>query len=378
MGLQRGYIYESAGKFYIRYRENGRQKSHLLCTKDTGKHYSSKAKAVRLRADEFMLRINSQCQGYIEEDLTVSTFWEHTYLPYARENLRPSTVDGYQQIWNQFLAEHFAHLKLKEYRTHLGSQFLTALAKKGLDRNTIAHARGLASGIFSHALNVGLLESNPWHDVKVLAKIKASRNTPHYTLEEAENIISALGDYVDCQLVISLAFFLGLRPGEIQGLRWEDVDPHWIHIRRAVVRGIVGETKTPESVASLPLIAPVQIPLQLWGQRSHNPIKGWLFPNRNGKPADLRELVRRKIVPTLEESGIPWKGLYAARRGAGTVLTQLTGNAIAAQQILRHKNLAVTTGFYVKRMPEEGFAGMKLLEAAVINGGRKKGAEDGQ
>jgi hypothetical protein len=29
-------------------------------------------------------------------------------------------------------------------------------------------------------------------------------------------------------------------------------------------------------------------------------------------------------------------------------------------------------------MPEEGFAGMKLLEAAVINGGRKKGAEDGQ
>jgi integrase len=226
----------------------------------------------------------------------------------------------------------------------------------------------LASGIFSHAVNTGLLESNPWHDVKILGKVRAPDSTPFYTLQEIEDIISALADHTDCQLIMALAFFLGLRPGEIAGLKWQDFDDKWVHIRRAVVRGEVGETKTPESVASLPLIAPLQVPLKLWRRLCGSPSEGWVFQNKFGRPAELRDLVRRIIVPLLTTKKIRWKGLYAGRRGAGTALTELTGSAIAAQQILRHKNLAVTTGFYVKEMPAVGLSGMKLLEAAAKNG----------
>ena len=56
---------------------------------------------------------------------------------------------------------------------------------------------------------------------------------------------------VDAQAVMALAFFVGLRPGEIQGLRWEDLTDGWVHVRRAVVRSIDGETKTSGSVAAL-------------------------------------------------------------------------------------------------------------------------------
>ena len=45
------------------------------------------------------------------------------------------------------------------------------------------------------------------------------RPIEHYTWEEAENIISALVDHVECQLIVTLACFLGLRLGEIEGLR---------------------------------------------------------------------------------------------------------------------------------------------------------------
>jgi integrase len=264
------------------------------------------------------------------------------------------TVYGYRQIWAQHLSGHFGTRTLREYRTHVGSIFLTALAKK-LCRSTVQHVRSLASGIFSHALNLGLIESNPWHDVKILGRSIAPKDTAHYTLEEAENIISALVDHADCQAVLALACFVGLRPGEIQGLQWTDIEDDWIHIRRSIVRGKEGALKTEGSFASLPLISPVKVTLALW--RSKCPEGERVFPR------DLKTLVKFIIAPTLREKGIEWKGLYAGRRGAATVLTELTGDALAAKELLRHANIGVTQLKYVKKIPEALLRGMKLLEA---------------
>jgi hypothetical protein len=65
---------------------------------------------------------------------------------------------------------------------------------------TLNHVRSLSSGIFTHAINLGLLEQNPWHDVKILGKVKPAKPTDWYTLEEAENIISALVDTLSVSL----------------------------------------------------------------------------------------------------------------------------------------------------------------------------------
>ena len=116
----------------------------------------------------------------------------------------------------------------RRYRTHVGSRFLLTLTKTQ-GRRTLNHIRSLASGIFTHAINTGRLESNPWRDVRILGKVAQAKPTTHYTLEEAENIISALIERVDCQLMIALSFFAGLRPSEIAGLRWEDFDAAAVH-----------------------------------------------------------------------------------------------------------------------------------------------------
>jgi integrase len=308
-------------------------------------------------ADEFMQTVNAGLGPNIQ-DITVSDFWRETYQPFTVENLRHSTVYGYRQVWSQHLEKHFGTTTLREYRTHMGSAFLTKLAKT-LCRSTVQHIRSLASGIFSHAVNLGLIESNPWHDVKVLGRSKAPKDTAHYTLEEAENIISALVDHVDCQAIMALACFTGLRPGEIQGLRWSDIEEDWVHIRRSIVRGKEGELKTANSLASLPLIAPVKIPLALWRQKAGD--------NERVFPRDLKTLVKFIIAPTVRAKKLEWKGLYAGRRGAATVLTELTGDALAAKELLRHSNIGVTQQKYVKKIPEALLRGMKLLEAAAMN-----------
>src|ERR1039458_3491269 len=115
--------------------------------------------------------------------MRVTDFWEQRYLPFVQENMKPSTVTGYKQIWNQHLKAHFGDMTLQDYRTYVGSQFLLGLTKTQ-GRRTLNHIRSLASGMFTHAINEGRLESNPWRDVRILGKVAQPRPTAHYTLEE--------------------------------------------------------------------------------------------------------------------------------------------------------------------------------------------------
>ena len=318
--------------------------------------------------------------------MRIADFWECEYLPYCEYGykgvgMKPSTIRGFKQIWRQHLKDHFADVTLRTYEADLARRFLGSL-KTTQNKNTLKHIRALGSAMFSEAIGRGLVKgSNPWH-VKIPKDCKESKRTQHYTLEEAENMISALVAHVDCQLVIALSCFLGLRPGEIAALRWEDFDSDFVHIRRSVVRGIVDVPKTPESIAPLPLIDQVRVPLELWRQKSGNRREGYVFGSRNGTPVDLHNLISRVIKPHVEgkkkcercdkipkESGVQWKTLYAGRRGACTAAIEATnGNYAVAQALLRHKSMTTTLNVYKKAITPEAFKnGMKLLEAAASN-----------
>jgi integrase len=400
--IQTGYIYESSGAFFVRYyvseivdgEPQRVQRSHRLCEKSE-KYYARNAKSVKLLRNEFMQTINvQQASGRTAaKDTLITDFWEQKYLPYCDatdektkleqkykgKGMKPSTVRGFKQIWNQHLKAHFAKFTLQGYQPDYARRFLASL-KTSQGKNTLKHIRALASAMFSEAIERGFRnEANPWH-VKLPKDCKESQTTKHYTLEEAENIISALVDHVDCQLMMALSCFLALRPGEIAALKWEDFDSENVHIRRSVVRGIVDTPKTLESVASLPLINQVRVPLKLWRQKSKNPKEGWVFPSRNNTPADLHNYIARIIKPHVEgktycercdktpkKSGVEWKTLYAGRRGACTAVIENTGgNYAVAQALLRHKSMTTTLGVYKKAITPEAFkSGMKLLEAAA-------------
>ena len=349
------------------------QRSHFLCAKDD-RHRSKDRRSVKLLRDEHMLGVNAQqAEQSPNRDMRVVDFWEKIYLPYCEEIIQltgkprktPSTVRGYKQIWRQHLKSHFGNLTLQEYAPHTGTVFLDSLTGTQ-GKATLRHIKACATSLFKRAVNKQHIKVNPWHDVQMPDDAVEAAPTLHYTVEEAEDIISALVDRADCQLIMSLACFLGLRPGEIAALRWEDFDEENVHIRRSVVRGIVGTPKTKESIASLPLIDRVRIPLELWRRKCPD-TSGWVFPSVNNTPIDLHNLVARVIRPALEAKEIVWKGMYAGRRGAGTAIIALTnGNAAVGQALLRHKNMSTTLTFYKKQIPAADLrAGMKLLEAEV-------------
>ncbi|SPF44756.1 hypothetical protein SBA1_550121 [Candidatus Sulfotelmatobacter kueseliae] len=370
---QNGQIIERSGTFYVRfYDTEGKRAIRKLCVADKEHTFRKRGKrykfsdAVKLIRDKVMGEVNAEAGATPRtngRNWTVPDFWDEKYEPWVKENLRPSTHRGYTKLWNIYLQDHFKDRTLREYRTHEGSEFLTSLVKP-LTRNTLSHVRSLASGIFTHALNLGLIENNPWRDVKVLAKVRAANPTQHYTLEEAENTISALVSRVDAQAVFALAFFLGLRPSEIAGLQWGDVDEHFTHIRRGAVRGVVGTTKTQRSQRTITLIQPVKGLLKLWRAKCGNVTVGWVFPNQKNGPLNVESFVRNVMLPLIADEGLKWKGLYAARRGCATMLVNLTGDVRAGFQVLGN-SYAVLEKNYLKTSLEQGEKGMRLLEEAA-------------
>lgn len=359
---QRGYIYEAFGAFHVRYYSTidgeRKQLSHRLCTKDraTG-HGSPGAKAVRELCEEFMRTINSDTPA--PAALTVVEFWDKTYLPFIESNLKPSTIWGYKQVWNQRLKHHFSNTLIIDYKTPMMSMFLTSLSKT-LKPRTLQHIKFLASALFAHAVATGLCDNNPIRDCRVLGKTLEDGKTEAYSLEEIENAISALVDHVECQLIMALCFFLGLRKGEIQGLQWSDIDTEYVHVRRAFGRGVAGTPKTRKSTRSVPLIAPVRLLVGLWRQKASG--DGWVFPSERGTALSLDSVATRTIRPALDRAGVPWKGYHAGRRGLGTTLRALTGNSNAGRDVLGHSTTRVTELHYEHAMPEEALKGMRLLE----------------
>jgi len=358
---QEGHLVKRFGGWHVRYYVTAegerKQKSHRLCDEQ-----ETKSQVKKLR-DEFM---RTQVNIGVENSgpLMVVDFWDKVYLPFIESSgkLKPATVHGYKQVWSQHLKLHFGTSNLSDYKTHMMSLFLTGLAKT-LRPRTLNNIKWIASAIFDHAVASGHCDNNPIRDSKVLGKTLGHGDTESYTQEEIENIISALVDNQTAQLVMALSFFAGLRKGEIQSLQWGDFDADFIHVRRAVSRGVVGPPKSKRSLRSIPIIQPVRGLLMLHRAKASNGV--WVFPNSEGGPWDMADFANRIIKPTLRKAGIEWKGYHAGRRGLGTKLRALTGNSNAAKYMFGHTTTQVTEGHYEDEMPEEALRGMKQLEAAV-------------
>jgi len=140
---------------------------------------------------------------------------------------------------------------------------------------------------------------------------------------------------------------MGLRPSEIVALCWEDVNlkAGRLHLHQAYVRGNLGTTKTDVDVR-LPMLKMVMGLFKAWHGLCGEPKEGWVFSNGVGDPIDIRDYVVGVLRPAVGKKA--WKGLYAFRRGAATILTELTGNPIAAQQALCHMDLSTTMRHYIK------------------------------
>lgn len=81
--------------------------------------------------------------------------------------------------------------------------------------------------------------------------------------------------------------------------------------------------------------------------------------------ANLDNLARREVKPTLKAADVPWHGWYALRRGIGTQITAQSKDPLAAKGMLRHDNVATTEAHYIKDVPENTRHAMQAVEQRI-------------
>jgi hypothetical protein len=126
----------------------------------------------------------------------------------------------------------------------------------------------------------------------------------------------------------------GLRPGELLGLQWGDLDEasRQIHVRRTVWRGTFYVPKTKQSRRKVDIGDQLLGVLSRW-RRDHygeaTPLPdAVVFPGADGGPLDLDAVRKRAWVPALAKAGLRHVRIYSLRHTFASMLIRQGENGI--------------------------------------------------
>ena len=101
---------------------------------------------------------------------------------------------------------------------------------------------------------------------------------------------------------------------------------------------------------------------------NEHPSSGLVFPNRGGdKPINIGDVSARIIKETLEKAGLDWHGLYACRRGWGTMAFEY---GMSVEEIAANMGNSIEVAFknYIKGKSRTASRGMGKLAAGMAAG----------
>jgi integrase len=369
---QQGYIWRVGKSWYGRWREDVLEDGRVVRKQRARKlvEYCDRYRTerdVQPLLDEILCPLN-QGRSKPESTLTIAEYVEQYYLDFVRDNCKPSTYSGYKTQWQMYLVPRLSKFVLRDFRTSDAARLFDDIyhAHK-LGRSTLRHLKSFLSGMFTFAINQGVLDGlNPIREARIPKKANGPAETHAASPDEVLAILNALqkaGKIKACAAV-ALMFFGGLRPGEARGVCWEDYDGRQITVRRSIWRTHATEPKTAESAKPVPIIEPLRSILaelrEMEGSQLEGPI---LRGPKAGQPLNLDNLARREMRDILLKAGIEWHGWYSLRRGIATMIQTVEKDPMAAKGLLRHSSVITTQKHYIKDVPETTLNAMKKVEA---------------
>jgi integrase len=278
--------------------------------------------------------------------------WEEDLLPTYRD----STRKFYHDTAKGYVYPSFKDVLLGDIRPVDVQSFINGFARR-YSRSVLKHLRATLNCLFNCAVTWRYLKENPAKGLRLPPGKPVVRSQVLTSTQISALVQHLFSPYRE---MVLLAATTGLRPTELWGLRWSDVEDHAIHVQQRLYRRHVGETKTPQSVRTIPVAAAV---LEQLNQHRGQPA-AFVFQGTKGGGVRGDEVLKKHIRPVADALKLPAFTWRSFRRSAETLMHNHGVSLKAQQAVLGHTNVN-TTMLYAETTEESKRAAADVLGAAV-------------
>lgn len=160
---------------------------------------------------------------------------------------------------------------------------------------------------------------------------------------------------------ILTAYHTGLRPGDITGLRWEQLD-----FERRQIRKVIEKTahKRPEP-QTFPMSKAIIDVLKTWHRQQDEPKTGLVFPSaRTGGRMD-RTAMQKPWATVRKLGGLPADlQLYTLRHNFASQLVMAGVDLLTVSRLMAHSSIETTIKFYAHLAPDHKRDAVELFSSA--------------
>lgn len=217
----------------------------------------------------------------LEDDVQFGSYAVEWYHVRKEPFCQPSTRNCYRTILNKHLLPAFGLRKMRAIKPIELQQYVNGFS--GTSKTQITMIVSTLKNIFESAVQDRILRTNP---AATLRKPDHKDAEEKRALTDEEKIrIEALFDTHKYGLYLATMYYTGMRPGEVRGLMWGDVDfqKGMIHVQRDIdfaAGGVAGDLKTKAANRYIPIADGL---MELMRRKAGHP-RAFVFPGVEGKP----------------------------------------------------------------------------------------------
>lgn len=304
--------------------------------------------------------------------------WLETYLTeVAALSVRPSTLQRYRQEVRLYIGPALGNMSMEKVKPH----HVAAFYRKQLEHlapSSVRRLHALLRRSFSVALKWGVVASNPITQVEA-PPLQHFEIEPLHLNEVRVLLRTSAGTAMHARWLIAAT--LGLRQGEVLGLRWSDIDLEvgQLRVRQSLQRQDGGLSlvppKTPRSRRTIPLprsiIDALRALEQSQADRRDAAGEAWqdsglVFTTRTGGPIHPRNDYRT-FQALLKKAGLRRVRLHDLRHTAASLLLEQGVHPRVVMEILGHSQISLTMNTYSHVVPDTLRSATDSVQEALWN-----------
>jgi len=339
----------------------------LFCAQVTGDNGKRVTKYFHTRKEanewlqETLLQIKNGL-SLLGSQTTFEEYLEH-WLETASLTIRPNTYKQYSQIVSQHITPVLGKVKLKDIRPEMIQGLYNSKLAAGTSNRTVILIHCVIHRSLRQAVMFRILG---WNPADAVVRPRLPRTEMKVLTDTQVRNLLLVSRGTRYEALLQLAVTVGLRQGEILGLKWSDLDWNTRHLQiQRQVQSVKGKGKVfsePKSAAGKRLVVlgsgTIEVLRAHWKrQQQERQFVGdrWrendlMFPTTIGTPGDKYNLLK-VFKAFLQKAGLPDIRFHDLRHTAATLMLQQGVNPKIVQERLGHSDISLTLNTYSHVLP---------------------------